>query len=203
MVAMIILVLSNCWFGAYQSAKLLHTGEHSIEPIIESVSTAELTDNYLRGGLRYTLGQERINHQVLVFADLLGVTKSDYYDMYTLQYGLKKQVRKDKAALLFEFGVKSDMQVYTNAYFSFSPLFSVSVSAYTTFTIAPSLKFNFVNTEQKLTPFPCLGIIFNCETGFEKIKIIPEISAYISPAGYGVFSGIGIPIQFGSKNAGN
>jgi hypothetical protein len=201
-VALIILVLSNCWFGAYQSAKLLDDGEHSIEPIIDAISAPELTDYYGRGGLRYTLGGWRSNHQVLLFADLFGITESDYYGMYTLQYGIKKQVRKDKVAFLYEFGIKSDLRVYTNAYFSYSPLFSIPVSAYTTFTIAPSIKLNIVNADQKLAPLPCLGLLFNCETGFAKIKVIPEISAYISFAGFFVCSGIGIPIQFGSKKSG-
>lgn len=195
---LLFLVMSNCWFGAYQSAKLLQEGEHSVEPIIETVSATGLSDYYVRGGLRYTLGGWRFNHQVLILADLYEVAEPDHYDIYTLQYGLKKQVRKDKVASLFEFGIKSDLQAYTNGYFSYAPLFSVPVSAYTTFTIAPSIKINVTNVDQKLAALPCLGLIFNCETGFAKIKIIPEVSAYISPAGFFACGGVGIPIQFGT-----
>ncbi|MGE5670045.1 MAG: hypothetical protein ACM31E_01285 [Fibrobacterota bacterium] len=198
-VVFVILVFSNCWFGVYQSAKLLHNGEHSVEPIAENVSATDYNDYYIRGGLRYTLGREVVNHQVLVLADLYGVTESDHHEVYTLQYGIKKMAREDKIALLFEFGVKSDLQSYTNGYFSYSPLFSVPVSAYTTFTIAPSLKINLINFDHKLIAMPCFGIAFNCETGFSKIKIVPEISAaYVYPSGFLVSSGIGIPIQFGT-----
>ena len=200
---MIILVLSNCWFGAYQSAKMLSGGEHSVEPIIERISGPELSEEYFRGGLRYTLGKWRINHQVLVLADLIEETIADYYGTYTLQYGIKKQVRKDNVALLFEFGIKSDFELYTTGYFSFTPLISVPFSAYTTFTIAPTIKFDVTNVDNELIPFPCLGLLFNCETGFAKIKIVPEIGAYLSPAGFLFSSGIGIPIQFGSKRAGS
>jgi len=199
-IALIVLVLSSCWFGVYQSAKLLNDGEHSVEPIVDNVSMTDLNDYYIRGGLRYTLGRENVNHQVLVLADLYGATESGIYDMYTLQYGIKKRARDDKIALLFEFGVKSDLESYTNGYLSYSPLFSVPVSAYTTFTVAPSLKFNLINVDHKLLAFPCIGIAFNCATGFSKIKIIPEISvAYVYPSGLFVCSGVSIPIQFGTK----
>jgi hypothetical protein len=80
-------------------------------------------------------------------------------------------------------------------------LFSIPVSAYTTFTVAPSIKFNVINVDHKLVASPCFGIAFNCETGFSKIKIIPEISAaYVYPVEFFVCSGIGIPIMFGSKS---
>jgi len=35
------------------------------------------------------------------------------------------------------------------------------------------------SVDQKLTTLPCLGLIFNCETGFAKIKIIPEVRQHI------------------------
>lgn len=197
---LIILVMSNCWFGAYQSAKLLPDGMHSVEPVIENVSVTDMDEYYLRGGLRYILGKSTVNHQLLVMAELPGATVSDYRAMYTLQYGNKMSVREDRISLLFEFGAKSDFQSYTNGFASVSQLFSVPVSAYTIFTVAPSVKFDVINVDNKLVASPCFGISFNCETGFSNIKIIPEISAaYVYPSGFFVCSGIGIPILFGSE----
>lgn len=199
-----IFLFTNCWYGIFQSAKLLQRKDFELEPIItlNAINESNQIEDINNGiGLRYSYGcSDKLNVQMLYIFNYSLINLSDY-NFHHIEFSLKQSIIDERIAFLYTAGYENNPYFTDFIKIAYAPIFTKKLINSIQFSLIPSLELK-MNIKPYAVPelgkyviVPSYSIHLNFEKKCNLILVIPEVA--ISNAGNSLWSctfGIGIAL---------
>lgn len=198
------LFFTSCWYGMFQSARILPCNAHEFQPIVAVNSQSEeraVEDVNNAVGLRYSCGySEHVNLQVrYVFSYSLfnPLRGGDHHAAASLKQG----IRNDKVAFLYTIGYEHDPYMAHKLLLNYAPIFSIKTGESLHLSLIPliglnlNLFFNQTGEFYNYIAMPTYSFFLNLEKQWATMSFIPEIA--VSNIGLSLWSvSLGFGVSF-------
>ncbi len=187
------LLVTNCWYGMFQSARILPRNAHEFQPIVAVNSVSEesaFEDVNNSVGLRYTWGYGRHANLQVRYVYSYSLFNPSRGGDHQAAVSLKQGIRNDKVAFLYTIGYEHDPYLDHKLLLNYAPIFSIKTGKTLFISLIPLIGLGMNVFPQQMGEFgnylvmPTYSFFLNLEKRWATISFIPEIAV----------SNIGLPL---------